>query len=121
MTNKQILCALRDRGGANFLMPGARVDVRHVRRQLDDILAGIFDMATADANAGRIDQFASELDWAAELGTRLGWADDLDEDIFLELFVRLRQARREWESNKCEPFDVSQSTNYCPTFNQDGN
>lgn len=67
----------------------------------------MFDMAAAEAEAGRIDELETPLDWVAGLRTRLLWARLLEENIFLELFLRLYSARREWHANPREPFNVS--------------
>lgn len=67
----------------------------------------MFDMAEADAVAERIDQFNTPLDWVADLRERLSWGGYLDEDLFIDLFLRLRRARQDWHANPREPFNVS--------------
>lgn len=107
-TKQQILAALRDHGGATLLRPGMRAQSRRVRDQVEQVLAALFDLATADAEAERIDEFEVPLEWLADLHGRLQWGQGVEEDkIFLELFVRLRDARQNWYRDPREPFDVS--------------
>ncbi|KUI61513.1 hypothetical protein VP1G_08693 [Cytospora mali] len=106
--DRAIICALRDRGGATFLRHGGHGDLRHVKHQIGHILAGMFDMAAADAEAGRIDSFETPLDWVANLRTQLRWAAHLGEDIFLELFLQLSRARRKWHKHPREPFNTEE-------------
>ncbi|KUI64188.1 hypothetical protein VM1G_10969 [Cytospora mali] len=106
--DRAILAVLRDREGATSLRRGARDGLRHVQHQIGHILAGMFDMAAAEAEAGRIDSFETPLDWVVNLRTRLRWAGHLGEDIFLELFLQLSRARRKWHKHPREPFNTEE-------------
>ncbi|ROW07071.1 hypothetical protein VPNG_06656 [Cytospora leucostoma] len=102
--DRAVLDALRTRGGANFLQAGARSALRQASRQVEQILADLFVMAEADAQAGSIGE--SVLDWIGDLGGRLRWAQHLEEETVMDLFLRLYNARRAWHEDPREPFDT---------------
>ncbi|ROV95218.1 hypothetical protein VMCG_08545 [Cytospora schulzeri] len=99
-----ILQALGDNGGVTLLGAGARGIRRQVRYQVEQILVGMLDLATAEAEP--INDVETPLDWASNMQNQLRWARAIAEDTFFELFVRLCEARREWHLNKREPFDT---------------
>ncbi|KAK7741820.1 hypothetical protein SLS53_004884 [Cytospora paraplurivora] len=85
-------------------------------REVQQILADLFDMAEADAQAGKIDQYSyeeededkkSKLYWVSTLRDRLRWAQHLEDDLFVLLFLRLYDARRAWHENPREPFNTN--------------
>ncbi|KAL1846686.1 hypothetical protein Daus18300_014174 [Diaporthe australafricana] len=101
--DRAVLDVLRDHGGVASLQVGARGSARH---DIEQAFVTMFEMAEADAVAERIDQFDTPLDWVADLRERLSWGGYLDEDLFIDLFLRLRRARQDWHANPREPFNT---------------
>jgi hypothetical protein len=67
----------------------------------------MFAMARADAVAGRVHQFETALDWVADLRGRLSWGGFINEDLFIDMFLRIGRARQDWHASPREPFNVS--------------
>ncbi|KAH8785904.1 hypothetical protein F5883DRAFT_636811 [Diaporthe sp. PMI_573] len=97
--------ALRDHGGVASLQAAAR-DSAH--RDVEQAFVAMFAMARADAVAGRVHQFETALDWVADLRGRLSWGGFIDEDLFIDMFLRIGRARQDWHANPREPFNTKE-------------
>ncbi|KAI3398925.1 hypothetical protein diail_8248 [Diaporthe ilicicola] len=100
-----VLGVLRDHGGVISLQAGRR---GNARGDIEYVFVVMFDLARADALAGRVDQFDTPLDWVADLRGRLAWGDFLNEDTFIDLFLRLGRGRQDWHANPREPFNTKE-------------
>ncbi|KAG8159719.1 hypothetical protein KVR01_010356 [Diaporthe batatas] len=97
--------ALRDHGGVTLLRADAR---ENARRDVELAFVAMFETSRADAAAGRTDDFDTALDWLGDLRRRLSWGEFIDEDTFIDLFLRIGRARKDWHAKPREPFNIKE-------------